>query len=152
MPGHEVVFLDGEDSCSGRVGIEKSNKNYWLSGSNSTWNQESADAVCRQMHCGSASNYSLVPVQSTEEKNSFWNKSYRCAPNTTSLFKCEKESSLPADHKNETATVNCSGKIRKHIVEIQTSISTISAIRYLHDDAVVQVLLTPSVLPRRFGL
>lgn len=110
-----MVFLAGEDSCSGKVGIEQRGKTYWLSGSGSTWNQESANAVCRQMHCGSASNYSLLSVQSAEERNSVWNKSYICAPNTTFLFECDTAKTLPDDHKSNIATVNCSGKICKHV-------------------------------------
>lgn len=108
-----MVFLEGQDSCSGMVGIKQSDKTYWLSGSNSTWNQESADAVCRQMHCGSASNYSFV--QSAKDKNSVWKESYSCAPNTTSLFKCDKAQTLPADHNDNTATVECSGKTCKRV-------------------------------------
>lgn len=101
-----MVSLAGENSCSGKVGIEYGNKNYWLSGSNSTWNRDSANAVCRQLHCGEAFNFSSIP--SNESMNDVWKKSYDCTSDATSLFNCSN--GMPAaDHNNSTAHVTCNG-------------------------------------------
>lgn len=99
-----MVSLAGENSCSGKVGIEYGDKTYWLSGSNSTWNWNSANAVCRQLHCGEAIDFSSIP--STESMNDVWKKSYHCTPDATSLFNC---SNRMADHCNSTAHVTCNG-------------------------------------------
>ncbi|KAK9515764.1 hypothetical protein VZT92_026382 [Zoarces viviparus] len=104
---HKVVFLNG--SCSGMVGIAQGDKIDWLSGSNTTWNQTSANTVCQQMHCGNASRvYSISNANMTK---SIWNKSYRCSSNSKSLFNCEKIETLPSDHNDTIATVTCSGNI-----------------------------------------
>ncbi|TNN33031.1 Antigen WC1.1 [Liparis tanakae] len=106
---HTVVFLKGNRSCSGLVGIEQGSKTYWLSGSNGTWNQESADAVCRQMHCGKAQQRSFIPRRNTPKP--LWNESYRCSPNSESLFHCERSKAPPSNHTQTIATVTCSGNV-----------------------------------------
>ncbi|XP_056279477.1 scavenger receptor cysteine-rich type 1 protein M130 [Pseudoliparis swirei] len=106
---HTVVFLKGNQSCSGMVGIERGSKTYWLSGSNGTWNQESADAVCRQLHCGKAQQRSFIPRGDMTKP--LWNESYRCSPNSESLFHCERSKAPPSNHTQTIATVTCSGNI-----------------------------------------
>ncbi|KAM6928556.1 scavenger receptor cysteine-rich type 1 protein M130-like [Lycodopsis pacificus] len=44
---HKMVFL--AESCSGMVGIAQGDQISWLSGSNTTWNKESANTVCQLM-------------------------------------------------------------------------------------------------------
>lgn len=109
---HKDVFLNGNDSCSGMVGIDSGTKTYWLSGSNETWNRESANAVCQQMNCGTARNVSAIP--SEQMKKDIWNVTYSCSNNTTSLFDCEK-TSVPSKQRNTVATVTCSGKVTKSL-------------------------------------
>ncbi|XP_028439401.1 scavenger receptor cysteine-rich type 1 protein M130 [Perca flavescens] len=109
---HKVVFLKGDSSCSGMVGIEHGTKTYWLSGSNETWDQNSADTVCRQMHCGSALNHTSIP--SADLMKDVWNVSYSCSSNSTSLLDCEN-TTLPSNHSDTIATVACSGKIEVNL-------------------------------------
>ncbi|XP_031732388.1 scavenger receptor cysteine-rich type 1 protein M160 [Anarrhichthys ocellatus] len=104
---HKMVFL--KESCSGMVGIEQGDKIYWLSGSNTTWNQESANTVCQQMHCGNAS--VVTSISSDNLAISIWKESYSCSSNNESLFNCKKIETLPSDHADTIATVTCSGKI-----------------------------------------
>lgn len=105
---HKVVFLNG--SCSGMVGIERGRKTYWVSGSKNTWNQESANTVCRQMHCGEASAFNATP--SGDMMKDVSKHAYSCSSNTTSLFKCGK-TTPPSDHKDTIATVTCSGNVKE---------------------------------------
>ncbi|XP_040910475.1 scavenger receptor cysteine-rich type 1 protein M160 isoform X2 [Toxotes jaculatrix] len=107
---NKLLFLDGENPCSGKVGIEQGGKTFWLSGSNKTWNQEAANSVCQQKHCGIASNFSAI--NSTGEK--VWNESYNCSPNTTPLFEC-KTTTNPPDDKTSIAEVTCSGTIKVNL-------------------------------------
>uniref|UniRef100_A0A8C6LBY0 Scavenger receptor cysteine-rich type 1 protein M130-like n=1 Tax=Nothobranchius furzeri TaxID=105023 RepID=A0A8C6LBY0_NOTFU len=102
---HKVVLLNG--SCSGLVEIEHGDRSYLLSGSNETWNQEAADTVCRQMHCGKALNFS---VSLHNKKEPLWGESRRCSSNDTSLFECNAIA-LPPDHNDTVASVTCSGEI-----------------------------------------
>ncbi|XP_029291818.1 scavenger receptor cysteine-rich type 1 protein M160 [Cottoperca gobio] len=106
---HKVVFLKG--SCSGEVAIEHRNKTFWLSGSKETWNQKTANIVCRQMRCGKASHFTTSNTSMMED---VWNESYRCSPNTTSLFDCET-TTRPSDHNASVAIVECSGKIKVNL-------------------------------------
>ncbi|XP_034393319.1 scavenger receptor cysteine-rich type 1 protein M130 [Cyclopterus lumpus] len=106
---HKVVFLKGNLSCLGMVGIEQGSKTYWLSGYNGTWNKESANTVCRQMHCGKALQHSFISRGDTMKP--LWNESYRCSSNSESLFHCESNNTLPSDHPDTIATVICSGNI-----------------------------------------
>ncbi|XP_068588843.1 scavenger receptor cysteine-rich type 1 protein M160 [Cebidichthys violaceus] len=104
---HKVVFLS--ESCSGMVGIEQGNKIYWLSGSNTTWNQESANTVCQQMNCGNA--LLNTTIANADMMKSIWNESYSCSSNKESLFDCEKIKTPPSDYAHTIATVTCSGNI-----------------------------------------
>ncbi|XP_034733491.1 antigen WC1.1 [Etheostoma cragini] len=108
---HKVVFLTGESSCSGKVGIEHRGETYWLSGSNETWDQNSANTVCRQMHCGEA-----FPPTSTPNVNSkeVWSESYSCSSNDTSLLDCEN-TTLPSNYSDTIASVKCKGKIEVNL-------------------------------------
>ncbi|XP_044065919.1 scavenger receptor cysteine-rich type 1 protein M160-like [Siniperca chuatsi] len=109
---HNMVFLKGNDSCSGMVGVAHGIKTYWLSGSNETWNQESANAVCRQMQCGKASAHNFISKADMPED--VWTESYNCLSNSTSLFECEK-TTLPSNHSDTIATVKCSGEIKVNL-------------------------------------
>lgn len=108
---HKDFFLSGNDSCNGIVGIEHGTKTHWLSGSRNMWNEEAANAVCQQMNCGKAINFSSFPTDSM--KNDVYNVSYYCF-NITSLFKCEN-TTLPSNHRRTVATVTCSGKLMQHL-------------------------------------
>ncbi|KAM9350289.1 scavenger receptor cysteine-rich type 1 protein M130 [Symphorus nematophorus] len=108
---HKVLFLEG--TCSGRVGIEHRDKTYWLSGDdNSGWNKETADTVCRQMHCGRASEWDFI---NSTESGDIWKEVYKCSSTSTSLFKCAK---LQSDFSETVhATVKCSGSITMSLTE-----------------------------------
>ncbi|XP_026010110.1 scavenger receptor cysteine-rich type 1 protein M160-like [Astatotilapia calliptera] len=109
--GHKVVFLSG--TCSGHVGIEHGREIYWLSGSKETWNQESADTVCQQMHCGNASRFSFN--SRADMINKVWKNSFSCSSRKKSLFECSRTTPLPPDHHNSTAYVKCSGNIEMRL-------------------------------------
>nr|XP_024655047.1 scavenger receptor cysteine-rich type 1 protein M130-like [Maylandia zebra] len=109
--GHKVVFLSG--TCSGHVGIEHGREIYWLSGSKETWNQESADTVCQQMHCGNAANFSFN--SRADMINKVWKNSFSCSSRENSLFECNQTTPLPPDHHNSTAYVKCSGNIEMRL-------------------------------------
>lgn len=98
------MSLSGKKSCAGHVRIRNGDQIYWLSGSNSTWNSASANAVCRQLHCGRASKHSSI-----NPKKDIWKKSYNCTSNATSLFNCDI-ATLASDHSNSTAHVTCEGE------------------------------------------
>ncbi|RVE70199.1 hypothetical protein OJAV_G00062070 [Oryzias javanicus] len=105
---HEVVFLDGSESCSGGVGIRQNNNTFWLSGSNETWNSEAAQTVCRQMHCGDLTKFYSRP--SAEDTTDMTFRAYRCSGNQASLLHCDKVELL--DHNETIAQVECSGTIK----------------------------------------
>ncbi|XP_040009026.1 antigen WC1.1 [Xiphias gladius] len=110
---HRVVFLAGGEACSGMVGIEHGNNTYWLSGSDTTWNNESAGAVCRQMNCGGVFNYTSSTRNTHMET---WDKAYNCSSDSKSLFECEIKTRSSVD--NDTiATVFCSGKIKVNLTK-----------------------------------
>lgn len=108
LSDHILVFLIGNNSCSGLVGIKHNNIVYRLSGSKKTWNKQAADTVCQHVHCGVATKFS----SSASNGDDVWDQSYNCSSNTTSLLKCENVT-LPPDHKDVVATVTCSGIVRK---------------------------------------
>lgn len=112
--GHKVVFLSG--TCSGHVGIEHGREIYWLSGSKETWNQESADTVCQQMHCGNAANFSFN--SRADMINKVWKNSFSCSSRKKSLFECNQTTPLPPDHHNSTAYVKCSGNVKYEGVKV----------------------------------
>lgn len=95
------------------VGIEYRNELYWLSGSGDTWNQESANTVCRQLHCGEATNYTAYNRSDIENNWDVWDKSYNCSSNRTALFECES-AMLPPNYNATVAMVKCSGNMRKY--------------------------------------
>ncbi|XP_063321491.1 scavenger receptor cysteine-rich type 1 protein M160 [Pelmatolapia mariae] len=109
--GHKVVFLSG--TCSGHVGIEHGREIYWLSGSNETWNNVSADTVCQQMHCGNAASFSFN--SRADMINKVWKDSFSCSSRKKSLFECNQTTPLPPDHHNSTAYVKCSGNIEMRL-------------------------------------
>ncbi|KAL3974047.1 neuroligin [Sarotherodon galilaeus] len=109
--GHKVVFLSG--TCSGHVGIEHGREIYWLSGSNETWNQASADTVCQQMHCGNATSFSFH--SRADMINKVWKDSFSCSSRKKSLFECNRNTTLPPDHQTSTAHVKCSGNIEMRL-------------------------------------
>uniref|UniRef100_A0A669CFX8 SRCR domain-containing protein n=1 Tax=Oreochromis niloticus TaxID=8128 RepID=A0A669CFX8_ORENI len=106
--GHKVVFLSG--TCSGHVGIEHGREIYWLSGSKETWNQESADTVCQQMHCGNAASFSFH--SRADMINKVWKDSFSCSSRKKSLSECSQTTLLPPDHQTSTAHVKCSGNVK----------------------------------------
>ncbi|XP_054465198.1 scavenger receptor cysteine-rich type 1 protein M130 isoform X1 [Anoplopoma fimbria] len=108
--GHKVVFLKANKSCSGMVGLQYGIQIYWLSGSNRTWNQESANTVCQQNNCGNASSYNSI--RNTNMNYSIWPESYNCLSSPKSLFDCENTPTPTSDHNDTIATVNCSGNIK----------------------------------------
>lgn len=105
---HRDVFLHGNRFCSGMVGIAHGTQTHWLSGWAQTWTPESANAVCQQMNCGPARNFSSIPGEGM--KKDIWNVAYSCSKNITSLFNCEN-TSVPSEHRNTVATVTCSGNV-----------------------------------------
>ncbi|KAJ8016568.1 hypothetical protein DPEC_G00008590 [Dallia pectoralis] len=100
---HKVMFLMGNSSCSGTVGIAQNSQSYWLS--NDTWHHTTATVVCQQMHCGNATKATSVPVDSASAKMSWWTKSYNCSSTEKSLFECEQSNSTG----QSMAYVECSG-------------------------------------------
>ncbi|KAL6120115.1 uncharacterized protein ACO6RY_04539 [Pungitius sinensis] len=114
---HKVVFLKGNESCSGLVGIEQGPKTYWLSGSNETWNMVSANIVCQQMHCGKVSNHTSTNISDVAVRKSIWKESYNCSVNNTSLFDCQKNLTLSSDHEDTIATVTCMGKVTVNLTQ-----------------------------------
>lgn len=104
-----VVFLHGRDSCSGMVGIEQGSKTYWLSGSNETWNQDTANIVCQQKHCGEVSNFTFIP--NVDKNKDVWDKSLKCSSLSKSLLECERKTPSPG-YNDTIASVTCSGNVR----------------------------------------
>lgn len=102
------MFLKGETSCSGKVGIEQGDVTFWLSGNETTWNQEAANTVCRQMHCGNASDFGSSP----SVDDNIWPESYVCWSNSTSLLDC-RTGPQPLGYNHSVASVTCSGNVRK---------------------------------------
>ncbi|KAM3616980.1 uncharacterized protein V6R79_000555 [Siganus canaliculatus] len=108
---HKVLFLSS--SCSGKVGIQSGKKTYWLSGSEETWNNMSANAVCQQMHCGTAREFHAI-TNTTDMM--VWKRSYNCSSDSTSLFDC-LITKTPSDYNQTIAYVSCSGNVRVNLTE-----------------------------------
>ncbi|XP_067384291.1 scavenger receptor cysteine-rich type 1 protein M130 [Channa argus] len=105
---HKMVFLDGENACSGRVGVQQGTNTYWLSGSNETWNQVTANVVCRQMQCGVADNF--ASIENSDVNNHVVTASL-CSNESQSLLDCLKPDAISPDPNGTIASVTCSGKI-----------------------------------------
>ncbi|XP_055788854.1 antigen WC1.1 [Salvelinus fontinalis] len=99
---HAVVFLMGD--CSGKVGIEQAGKTYWLSGSNATFDHQTAMVVCQQMDCGNATSFTF---ESTSGTTDLWKYSYNCLEREESLFDCEQSERL--SNHSIVVSVVCSG-------------------------------------------
>ena len=100
--------------CSGQVAVEHAGKDYWLSGTNETWNH-TADVVCLQMHCGNATNVTLfphVPSGDPGMENDVWSETYNCSSTETSLFHCPKDNTTS---NQSLALVECSGNVLPHV-------------------------------------
>ncbi|KAL7399027.1 hypothetical protein ABVT39_018790 [Epinephelus coioides] len=108
---HKVVILEGDAACSGKVKIVQDEETYWLSGSDETWNNESANTVCQQMHCGTARNFKSIKSTGVDNTTSKL-KSYSCSSPKASLFDCEEKVPLPSNHNDSIAFVDCSEKIQ----------------------------------------
>ncbi|XP_061590889.1 antigen WC1.1 [Cololabis saira] len=111
---HKVLVLS--ETCSGNVGIWQENRVKWLSGSNDTWNAESANTVCRQMHCGKAVDFTAHPLANDTMEADAGTISYRCPAAEKSLFDCRKMS-RPDDANHTMAYVKCSGNIHLNLSE-----------------------------------
>ncbi|XP_029579848.1 scavenger receptor cysteine-rich type 1 protein M130 [Salmo trutta] len=98
---HAVVFVMGD--CSGKVGIEQAGKNYWLSGSNATFDRQTAMVVCQQLDCGDATSFTF---ESTSGTTDLWKYTYNCLERKNSLFDCEQSERLS---NHSTVSVVCSG-------------------------------------------
>lgn len=109
---HKDVFLNGNRSCSGMVGVAQGTHTSWLSGSARTWNPEAADAVCQQLNCGTATSFGSILNQ--RMKKEIWNVAYDCSKNKTSLFACDN-TSMPSDHRKTVAMVTCSGMLSSSV-------------------------------------
>ncbi len=105
-----VVFLanDKGESCSGNVSIAKGEETYLLSGSDETWNNESANAVCRQMHCGKASHYGFLNSSLNADKHILHSCNFSSNATSDTTFECEMTKQPP---DRSIATVNCSGNV-----------------------------------------
>ncbi|XP_076015441.1 scavenger receptor cysteine-rich type 1 protein M130 [Genypterus blacodes] len=104
---HRVVFLKGSLPCSGMVGIEHGDNNYWLSGSNETWHLEAANDVCRRMHCGEQKEFQQILGGAGKD---IWRKSNNCSKK--SLLACGTQSRTDNNDTVTTiATVTCTGNI-----------------------------------------
>ncbi|XP_029363298.1 antigen WC1.1 isoform X1 [Echeneis naucrates] len=101
---HKMVFLDGNTSCSGMVKIMYNSSTHWLSGSNETWNQELANTVCQQVHCGNATHVSTV-IPTAE-----MTLSDNCALSHGSQFECDLTPETP-DENVTIAYVVCTGSV-----------------------------------------
>ncbi|KAM9751940.1 scavenger receptor cysteine-rich type 1 protein M160 [Menidia menidia] len=99
---HKVLFLNG--SCSGAVGVEQGSATYWLSGSNRTWNRDSAEAVCRWARCGGANGFSSEP---NADGKQIWETRQNCS----SPLECGGRMEPPANGSQSVAHVTCSGEI-----------------------------------------
>lgn len=133
---YTMVSLSGKDSCAGHVRIRHGDKTYRLSGSNSTWNWDSANAVCRQLHCGNASKYSSSP----STKNDVWRISYNCTSDKHSLFHCDNVT-LAADHGSSTAHVTCTGRKTLKMTIMGICAHLVSLLSDAVDDNFLPVLL-----------
>ncbi|XP_029910679.1 scavenger receptor cysteine-rich type 1 protein M160 [Myripristis murdjan] len=102
---HKVLFLRGSRSCSGTVGIEKGDISYWLSGSNKTWTREMADMVCRQMHCGTATD--VTSISHNDNTENLGIKTYQCNSTHENLFDCVENEGPSND---SIAHVTCSSE------------------------------------------
>ncbi|XP_038130233.1 scavenger receptor cysteine-rich type 1 protein M160 [Cyprinodon tularosa] len=104
-PENKVLFLHGNQPCSGTVGIMYKEKKYSLSWSNQTWNIDLASKICQELHCGNASKIS----SSTNIQSDGIIKPDNCLSSNKSLVECELEENSAS---NQTfAAVECTGTI-----------------------------------------
>ncbi|KAK5621494.1 hypothetical protein CRENBAI_003996 [Crenichthys baileyi] len=131
---HKVIFLEESKPCSGTVGIEYRDKTHWLSGSNQTWNQNVANMICQELHCGNASNFSSKPFK---KQTSFLVESRNCSSSNKYLLQCDTEHQEP-DNNQTLAYVDCEGSITvtlTHGCWGKVNISTVSKQGYVSKDA-----------------
>ncbi|XP_046872885.1 deleted in malignant brain tumors 1 protein isoform X2 [Hypomesus transpacificus] len=102
---HALLYLSGGSSCSGVVQVQNAGHTYFLSGSHSTWHQDSANVVCRHLGCGAR--VSFTTVNATDPQRM---RSYNCSSREDSLFDCPMtEGQTEGANQSEVAFVTCSG-------------------------------------------
>ncbi|MEQ2236246.1 hypothetical protein ILYODFUR_010597 [Ilyodon furcidens] len=132
---HTVIFLEESKPCSGTVGIEYRNKTRWLSGSNQTWNQNVANMICQELHCGNASKFSSKPLKN---QTSLLVESRTCSSSNKSLLQCDITEPQESDNNQTLAYVDCEGNITvtlTHGCWGKVNISTASKQGYVSQDA-----------------
>uniref|UniRef100_A0A669BF18 SRCR domain-containing protein n=1 Tax=Oreochromis niloticus TaxID=8128 RepID=A0A669BF18_ORENI len=100
----------GSSRCSGRVEIF--HNNIWGTVSDSNWNLNDAEVVCRQLNCGSA----LEATQSSKfgaGTGQIWLDNVTCSGNESSLTECQHSGfgSNTCEHGQDAAVI-CSDLIR----------------------------------------
>ena len=108
---HALLYLSGGSNCSGVVQVQNAGHTYFLSGSHSTWHQDSANVVCRHLGCGAR--VSFTTVNATDPQRM---RSYNCSSREDSLFDCPMtEGQTEGANQSEVAFVTCSGMKRLSI-------------------------------------
>ncbi|KAK2851022.1 hypothetical protein Q5P01_007298 [Channa striata] len=106
---HKMLLLLGD--CSGMVSIVQDGETYWLSGSNETWNENTANLVCQQKHCGVAVNFTAENFTSVQDAEKKLLTASLCPRDAESLFDCLELNTMSPDLNATVASVTCSGKI-----------------------------------------
>ncbi|XP_029466897.1 scavenger receptor cysteine-rich type 1 protein M130-like isoform X2 [Rhinatrema bivittatum] len=108
---HKELRLKGSKSpCSGRVEIH--HKDQWKVLSGEGWDRRDADVACRQLHCGTALNFSSDGEYFGSHGP--WEEEFHCAGNESRLWDCRTTPKEVVDTttRRDAATVHCSGESR----------------------------------------
>uniref|UniRef100_A0A671TTR9 SRCR domain-containing protein n=1 Tax=Sparus aurata TaxID=8175 RepID=A0A671TTR9_SPAAU len=106
----DIVQLLGDLSrCAGELEVKQHGVWRKVDQEKSQWNLKTADAVCRQLDCGSA--VSTGPIQSLPPVP-VWRINSTCFESGSAVSDC---ASTTTDYTNYNLEVKCSGNISKHI-------------------------------------
>ncbi|XP_062316545.1 scavenger receptor cysteine-rich domain-containing protein SCART1 [Osmerus eperlanus] len=116
---HALLYLSGGSGCSGVVQVQNDGHTYFLSGSNSTWHQDSAHVVCRHLRCGASVSFTTINASDVSDVSHQRMRSYNCSSREDSLFDCPMtEGQTEGANQSEVAVVRCSGS---RSMRLQTS-------------------------------
>ncbi|KAK6466696.1 scavenger receptor cysteine-rich type 1 protein M130-like [Huso huso] len=103
---HKKLQLANGTSCSGAVEIFS--RGSWMGLSGASWEQNAAQVVCRQLHCGNAVSKEVKALGSGE----VWSHWFNCSSTEDNVFRCQAEKVAKSDpEKDSFAYVNCSGSV-----------------------------------------
>ncbi|KAF4072548.1 hypothetical protein AMELA_G00264250, partial [Ameiurus melas] len=99
-----LLIIDAEKACSGEVSLQNDTGIYAVSSDG--WSKQESNELCKYLECGNVTE----TTNKKEVKLPFWDRSYSCTGNHTSIWECEKEKAPVENHPLNQLYINCTDK------------------------------------------